>query len=45
LHDGVVASVIAGATSPEQVEQNIRAAGWMLSAEDLAEIDRLTLSL
>jgi aryl-alcohol dehydrogenase-like predicted oxidoreductase len=43
LRDGVVASVIAGATSPEQVEQNIRAAGWTLSAEDLAEIDRITL--
>jgi len=39
----VVASVIAGATTPEQVEQNVRAAGWTLSAEDLAEIDRITL--
>jgi aryl-alcohol dehydrogenase-like predicted oxidoreductase len=42
LRDGVVASVIAGATSPEQVEQNIRAAGWALTAQDLAEIDRIT---
>jgi len=42
LHDGAVASVIAGATSPEQVEQNIRAAGWALSAEEIAEIDRIT---
>jgi len=42
LRDGVVASVIAGATTPEQVEQNIGAAGWTLSAEDLAEIDRIT---
>jgi aryl-alcohol dehydrogenase-like predicted oxidoreductase len=42
LRDGVVASVIAGATSAEQVEQNARAAGWTLSAEDLAEIDRIT---
>jgi aryl-alcohol dehydrogenase-like predicted oxidoreductase len=42
LRDGVVASVIAGATMPEQVEQNVRAAGWALSAEDLAEIDRIT---
>jgi aryl-alcohol dehydrogenase-like predicted oxidoreductase len=40
----VVASVIAGATSPQQVEQNVNAAGWKLSAEDLAEIDRITLS-
>ena len=43
LRDGVVASVIAGATSSEQVEQNIRAAGWTLPPEDLAEIDRITL--
>ena len=37
-----VASVIAGATTPEQVEQNVRAAGWALSTEDLGEVDRLT---
>jgi aryl-alcohol dehydrogenase-like predicted oxidoreductase len=37
-----VASVIAGATRPEQVEQNVKAAGWSLSAADLAEIDSLT---
>jgi aryl-alcohol dehydrogenase-like predicted oxidoreductase len=36
-----VASVIAGATSPEQVLSNARAASWMLTAEDLAEIDEL----
>ncbi len=38
-----VSSVIAGATRPEQLEQNVKAAGWALSAEDLAEIDRITL--
>jgi aryl-alcohol dehydrogenase-like predicted oxidoreductase len=43
LRDEVVASVIAGATNPQQVEQNVRAAGWKLSAEDLVEIDRITL--
>jgi aryl-alcohol dehydrogenase-like predicted oxidoreductase len=37
-----VASVIAGATSPEQVTQNIKAAEWRLSAEDLAEVGRIT---
>ncbi len=42
LRDPVVASVIAGATTPEQVEQNVDAAGWALTAEDLAEIDRIT---
>ena len=43
LRDNVVASVIAGATTEQQVEQNARAAGWTLSAGDLAEIDRITL--
>jgi aryl-alcohol dehydrogenase-like predicted oxidoreductase len=37
----VVASVIAGATSPQQVKANAAAAGWQLTAEDLAEIDRI----
>jgi aryl-alcohol dehydrogenase-like predicted oxidoreductase len=37
-----VASVIAGATKPEQVEKNAKAANWELSAEELAEIDRVT---
>jgi aryl-alcohol dehydrogenase-like predicted oxidoreductase len=36
-----VASVIAGATKPEQVEQNARAAGWALTEADMQEIDRL----
>jgi aryl-alcohol dehydrogenase-like predicted oxidoreductase len=34
-----VASVIAGATRPEQVERNARAAEWKPSARDLAELD------
>jgi aryl-alcohol dehydrogenase-like predicted oxidoreductase len=38
-----LASIIAGATRPEQVEQNVAAVNWVLSAPDLAEIDRLTL--
>jgi aryl-alcohol dehydrogenase-like predicted oxidoreductase len=37
-----VASVIAGATTAAQVEQNVAAAEWELSPADLAEIDRLT---
>jgi len=37
-----VASIIAGATKPEQIEANVKAAGWALSAEDLAEIDKIT---
>ncbi len=37
-----VSSVIAGATSPEQVDANVKAASWQLTAEDLAEVDRIT---
>ena len=42
LHRPGVASVIAGATTPEQVAQNVNAAGWGLSREEMDEIDRLT---
>jgi aryl-alcohol dehydrogenase-like predicted oxidoreductase len=41
LRRPVVASVIAGATQPEQVHVNAAAAGWHLGAEELAEIDRI----
>ena len=37
-----VGSVIAGATSPEQVEQNAEAGAWVLDAEELAEVDSIT---
>lgn len=37
-----VASVIAGATSAEQVEQNVAVGAWVLGAEDLAAVDRIT---
>jgi aryl-alcohol dehydrogenase-like predicted oxidoreductase len=37
-----LASVIAGATRPGQIEQNVKAVGWKLTAADLAEIDRIT---
>ena len=39
-----VASIIAGATRPEQLEENVRAVEWALSREELDEIDRLTTS-
>jgi aryl-alcohol dehydrogenase-like predicted oxidoreductase len=39
-----VASVIAGATKPEQIEQNAKAGTWKLTEDDLAEIDRITLN-
>jgi aryl-alcohol dehydrogenase-like predicted oxidoreductase len=37
-----VSSVIAGATKPDQLEQNVAATTWALTAEDLAEVDRIT---
>jgi len=37
----MVASVIAGATKPDQLDANVKAADWVLTPEDLAEIDRL----
>ena len=37
-----VASIIAGATEPAQVEQNAKAVAWNLTPDDMAEIDRLT---
>ena len=36
-----VASVIAGATRPEQVKQNAASAGWKPGSEDLAELDAI----
>jgi aryl-alcohol dehydrogenase-like predicted oxidoreductase len=36
-----VACVIAGATKPEQLEQNAKAADWVLTPEELAKIDGL----
>jgi aryl-alcohol dehydrogenase-like predicted oxidoreductase len=37
-----VSSIIAGATKPEQLDANVRAAGWVLTANELLEIDRIT---
>ena len=39
-----VPSVIAGATRPEQIDANVNAAGWQLSAEEMSEVDKLTKS-
>ena len=38
----IVASVIAGATSADQVRANAGAAGWQLTEADRAEVDRIT---
>jgi len=37
-----VASVIAGATLPEQIQQNVAAGAWKLTDAELAEIDLVT---
>src|SRR4051794_31766366 len=37
-----VASIIAGATKPEQIEANVKAAEWKLTPEEMAEIDKIT---
>jgi aryl-alcohol dehydrogenase-like predicted oxidoreductase len=36
-----LASVIAGATRPEQVEANVKAAAWELTADEVAQVDRI----
>jgi aryl-alcohol dehydrogenase-like predicted oxidoreductase len=36
-----LASVIAGATTPEQVRANARASNWVLTGSELAEIDEI----
>jgi aryl-alcohol dehydrogenase-like predicted oxidoreductase len=38
-----VASVIAGASSPEQVRLNVSSVGWRLTSDELLEVDRITL--
>lgn len=38
----VVSSVIAGATRPEQIAANVKAADWALTADDIAAIDAIT---
>jgi aryl-alcohol dehydrogenase-like predicted oxidoreductase len=40
-HQPAVASVIAGATSPEQVAANVKASFWVPSTEDLGAIDEI----
>ena len=37
-----VTSVIAGATKPDQLAQNVKAGNWKLTDDELAEIDRIT---
>lgn len=37
----VVGSVIAGATKPTQIQANVKAASWKLSADELEKIDQI----
>ena len=37
-----VATVIAGATSPEQVTSNIEATSWILTPEEMEQVDQIT---
>jgi aryl-alcohol dehydrogenase-like predicted oxidoreductase len=38
----VIGSIIAGASRPEQVEENARAADWRLTPQEMQEVDELT---
>lgn len=38
-----MASLIAGATSPDQVRSNATAVGWRLSADEMGEVDTLSM--
>ncbi len=40
-----VSSVIAGATKPEQVDANVKAIGWKLGQDEIAEVDEITGSV
>jgi aryl-alcohol dehydrogenase-like predicted oxidoreductase len=37
-----IGSIIAGATKPEQLAANVKATGWKLTPEELAEVDKIT---
>jgi len=37
-----ISSVIAGATTPEQIDQNVAAASWTLTPEEMNEVNGLT---
>ncbi|PYE50417.1 aldo/keto reductase [Deinococcus yavapaiensis] len=42
LSNDVTSSVIAGATRPEQIDQNVAALDWTLTREDVEEVNRIT---
>lgn len=44
LAQDVTSSVIAGATKPEQIDQNVAAAAWVLTPQEKQEIDQISAS-
>jgi len=42
LANPTVSSVIAGATRPEQLAANVKAAAWELSPDEMAQVDRIS---
>lgn len=40
-----VACIMAGATRPEQVRQNVAAIGWRLTDEEITEVDRIVAAV
>ena len=39
-----IGSIIAGASRPDQIAQNVAASEWRLTADELAEVDAITLT-
>jgi aryl-alcohol dehydrogenase-like predicted oxidoreductase len=42
LAQPVIATVIAGATKPEQLEANVRAVDWELTPAEVAEVNEIS---
>ena len=38
----LVASIITGATRPEQLDANVKAVGWKMTAQEMAEVERIS---
>jgi aryl-alcohol dehydrogenase-like predicted oxidoreductase len=38
----LVVSIITGATRPDQLDENVKAVGWKLTPDELAEVDKIT---
>ena len=36
------ASIIAGATRPEQIDANVEAIGWVMSHSEIDEVDKIS---